>query len=469
MLLTLIQPVRAARWSALTTTLLALLISLMLVAGFKPELSGFQYVERSVWISSLQVHYLLGVDGLSVLFLPFTCLLFSGVLLASWNAIRRLPQLFFALLLLLETTLLGVFTALDTLFFMLFWELSLLPLYFLISLWGAGPHRRYAAGKYVLFMLLGGIPLLFGFVVLALHHPQGPNFDYTQLVTVVHDPWLQRVVFLLLLTGFAFKLPLVPFHSWLPVIAQEGPAAVIALVAGLKIGAYGLLRFAIPLAPQAAQELQWLLMGLGMLGLLYGAIAALGQSNLRGLLAFASISHVGLVVLGISSFTVQGLQGAVFQLLNFTLSAGGLLILLAYLHQRLGSCHLLSLGGAAQSMPLLAALFLALGLASLGIPGSASFPAEFLLISGVLQSHPGAGLLALFSLVLGAAGFLRAFRKAFWGECLQPAVARAVDLTWRERLVVVIFVLVLLIFGLYPQPLLDVIAQSAADWLNGPR
>lgn len=464
--LTLLQSVREARWAALTTALGALLISLLIVAGFDSGQSGFQYVERSAWIPRLNVDYLLGVDGLSVLLLPFTALLFVGVIIASWNAMRIMPPLFFALLLLLEGMLLGIFTALDTMLFMLFWELSLLPLYFLISLWGAGPNRRYAAGKYTLFMLAGGLPLLLGFVVLALQHPAGISFDYSELLAISHNHELQTVVFFLLLAGVAVKIPLLPFHSWLPVVAQEGPAGIISLLVGAKVGLYALLRFTLPLAPQAALEYQWLLIGAGMLGVLYGAVAALNQGNLRVMLAFSSLSHVGLVVLGIVSFNHQGLQGAVFQLLNFTVVAGGLFILLGYLHQRIGSCDLLSLGGISERMPFMAAFFFLLGMASIGMPGTSGFPAEFLLIVGVLQAHPGAGLLVLFSVVLTAGYFLSAYRKAFFGRARNPVVSQSPDLKRRELLVMLVFTLVVLIFGFYPQPVLDITAHRAESWLQ---
>ncbi len=457
---------RESRWVVLATAVAALVISLVIVAGFDNQQSGFQYVERSAWIPSLNSHYLLGIDGISLLFLPFTALLFIGVILASWNAVRTLPQLFFALLLLLETAMIGIFSALDTLLFFLFWELSLLPLFFLTSLWGAGPNRRYAAMKYALFMLAGGAPLLLGFIVLGLQHPDGLTFDYTQLLHISHTHHYQSAVFFLLLVGFAIKLPLFPLHSWLPVVAQEGSASIIGILAGLKVGVYGLLRFALPLAPEAAQEYRWLLVGMGMLGLLYGALAALSQTNLRRMLAFSSLSHVGMVILGIASFNQQGLQGAIFQLLNFTVVAGGLFILVGFIHQRVGSNETLSLGGIAQSMPLLAAFFFFLGMASLGIPGTSGFPAEFLLIVGVLQEYTGAGLLVLFSIILTAAYFLSIYRQAFLGMTRHADVAASPDLKPRELAIMLLFASVVLVFGFYPQGILDVITNSSIDWLG---
>jgi NADH-quinone oxidoreductase subunit M len=475
-LLLLILPVGAAmtgligwldaRWSALTTALLALLVSLVVVAAFNPAQSGFQFTEATPWIGELGIYYRLGVDGLSVLFLPLTALLFIGVILASWNAIRTLPRLYFALLLVLECTIMGIFTAMDTILFFLFWELTLLPLFFLISLWGSGANRRYAGVKYTLFMLAGGLPLLIGFVFMALNNPGGMSFSYTDLLQNGRDYGVQVTVFFLLLVGFGVKVPLFPLHTWLPVVAQEGPPTTVALLTGLKVGAYGLLRFAIPLAPQAAYEFRWILVGLGMIGVLYGAVAALSQTSLRRMLAFSSLSHVGLVVLGIASFSPQGIQGAVFQLLNFTVVAGGLFLITGFLHQRTGSTEILSLGGVAKSMPLLASFFFFLGLAGIGMPATSGFPAEFLLIVSVLETHTGAGLVVLFVVILGAAYFLSFFRKAFLGEAKHDIVRDAVDLKKRELMILLVFAVIVLALGFYPQGVLDMTETSSQYWVS---
>jgi NADH-quinone oxidoreductase subunit M len=364
--------------------------------------------------------------------------------------------------------------SIDTLAFFLFWELTLVPLYFLISLWGIGPHRRYAATKYTLFMLAGGIPLLLTFAFLAFNHaelvgatpPAGLTFDYQTLLDTPLDEGTQRAVFLFLVLGFAVKTPLFPLHTWLPIVALEGPAPIAALLVGLKLGAYGLIRFAVPLAPAAAQELHWLLAGLGVIGILYGALAAFHQTNLRRMLAYSSISHVGLVVLGIASFNDQGIQGALFQLMNFVLIAGGLFLLTGYLHHRLGSTDLIHLGGAAQRMPLLAALFMLLGLASLGVPGSSGFPAEFLILVSALQSHTGAGLAALFGMVLGAGYLLNSYRRAFYGPLQNEQLRGCEDLVPRELATLLILTLLVVLFGLFPSAILDFIQPAASAWLE---
>ncbi len=289
LLIWLVPRAVSPRILALTVNGVGLTLSVLTVIAFDHALPGFQLRESAAWIPSLNIHYAVGVDGLSVLFLPATALLFLGVTLASWNGARYLPRLYFSLLLLQAGATVGVFCALDTMLFFFFWESSLIPIYFLVSLWGVGPHRGYAAAKYTLIMFAGGVPLLFGFLILAFNH-------------AAHGAaGLPGGVFLLLLLGFAVKTPVFPLHTWLPLLAMEGPVAVVALLAGLKLGAYGLIRFAVPLAPDAAHSLHWLLAGLGVIGLVYGAVTALAQTNLRTMLAYAGLSHVGLVLLGIAA------------------------------------------------------------------------------------------------------------------------------------------------------------------------
>ena len=472
LLIWLLPDPRKARWIALGAALLDLALALAILIRFDTAEAGLQLVEQMPWIPTLNVQYLVGVDGISVLFPPLTVLLFIGVILASWNSVRNMPRLYFTLLLVLESATLGIFCSLDLMLFFLFWELTLIPLYFLISLWGIGPNRRYAAVKYTLFMLGGGVPLLFGFLLLAFNHadfsgagiPGGLVWDYRELLGTPLDHHLEILVFLLLLAGFAVKTPLFPLHTWLPVVSMEGPASVAALMTGLKLGAYGLLRFTVPLAPHAAQELHWLLAGLGVVGILYGALAAMAQTNLRRMLAFSSISHVGLVVLGIASLNLQGIQGALFQLLNFTIVAGGLFLLTGLLHHRLGSTDTISLGGVVRTMPLLTAFFFIFGLAAMGVPGTNGFPAELLILFSALQTHTGAGLAALFGVVLGAAYFLGIYRKAFLGPVKSPVVADALDLRPRELLVAGVLALLILAAGLYPQGVLDLTQPSSAEW-----
>ncbi|MEO5336360.1 MAG: NADH-quinone oxidoreductase subunit M [Magnetospirillum sp. WYHS-4] len=466
LLLVLLPADRHARGAALGLAIAELGLALAVAGGVDSHAAGFQLVEKMVWIPSLNAHYHLGIDGLSALFLPLTALLFVATTLASWTGVRTMPRLYFALLLLLEGVTMGIFCALDTLLFFLFWELTLVPVYFLVSLWGVGPHRRYAAVKYTLMMLGGGVPLLFGFLLAAFRHAE-PVFDLPTLLAQPLPAEAQLAVFLLLLVGFAVKTPVFPLHTWLPTIAMEGPAAVAAVMTGLKLGAYGMIRFAIPLAPQAAQDLHWLLAGMGVVGILYGALAALAQTNLRRLLAFSSISHVGMVLLGLSTFTIQGLQGAVFQLLNFTIAAGGAFLIAGFVHHRIGSTDLAHLGGVASRMPMAATFFLLLGLAGMGVPLTSGFAAEHLILLGTLASHKGAALAALGGAILGAAYFLGFYRQAFLGPVRNVAVDDCLDLQPRELVIAVVLGLLVLAVGLYPAAVLDFTRGAAEGWMSG--
>ena len=289
-----------AKVFALAIAVLELLITIRAVQQFNADDNSFQFVENYTWIPSLNIHYQLGVDGISILFLPMTALLVVMAILASWRSVQSLCRLHFALLLLLEACTIGVFSALDMILFFVFWEMTLPPIFYLIGLWGIGPKRRLAAGKYTLFMLFGGVPLLIAIMLLAINHanqingaiPQTLSFSFVSLVeTPLPSEW-QTMVFLLLMLGFAVKAPLVPFHTWLPTAAMEGPTQITALLTGLKLGVYGILRFAMPLAPSAAIEYNWIMGILGAITLIYGALIALQQSNLRRLLAYSSISHV---------------------------------------------------------------------------------------------------------------------------------------------------------------------------------
>ncbi|MBT3197076.1 MAG: NADH-quinone oxidoreductase subunit M, partial [Gammaproteobacteria bacterium] len=401
-LLWLFDDRKPIRLFTLTVLLLDLVLALLMVGSFDSALLGFQWVEKYTWIPGLNIHYQLGVDGINLLFIPATLLLFIGVVVSSWTVVSSQPRLYYTLLLLLSSSILGIFLALDTLLFFLFWELSLIPIYFLIALWGIGPNRRSAANHYTMIMFASGVPILFGLLLSAFHYGAqleqgGLLFDYTILSTITLPLELQGGIFLLLLIGFAFKTPLFPLHTWLPNITMEGPIAIAIIMTGLKLGAYGLIRFALPLAPEFAQQYHWLLAGLGVTALLYGGVAAINQTNLRQMLGYASISHIGLVVLGLSSFNLMGIEGAIFQLINFTLISAGLFFLIGALHHRIGSTDITSLGGVSSSMPLLASFLFLFGFASLGVPPTSGFIAEFLLLMSALQSHTGAGLAALFA------------------------------------------------------------------------
>ncbi len=461
-----------AKTVALSAASLALLASVWLVHGFNPGDGGLQFVEQHAWIPSLHIEYLLGVDGISLLFLPLTALLTLLAIATSWNSPAH-SRLYFILLLVLESATLGVFSALDLVLFFVFWQLTLPPLFFLIGLWGVGPLRRTAASKYLLVSLCGGLPLLLAFIILAVNHASQLNsvlltdlsFSFTVLLETPLPDNVQSIVFVLLLIGFAAKAPLVPFHTWLPQVAMASPAPITALLISLKLGLYGLVRFAMTLTPAAAVEYDWVLGIIGAITLIYGALLSLQQSNLRRLLAFASISHVGLVLIGIAALNMQGIQGALLHLLNFTLVAGVLMLMAGFLQQRLGSTDLQQLGGLALVMPKLTGFYFLFMLASLGMPGGSVFPADILLLLGALQAHPSLGITALAGAVLSAACLLGFSRRAFLGTAVEPRFYYQ-DLRPRELGVLATALLLVLWGGLLPNSLLGINQLAAEAWLT---
>jgi len=468
LLLAVCKPERA-KPLALAVAALELLLTLGVVIVFDPERSGFQLLEDRLWIEALNVHYLLGVDGISLLFLPMTALLTLLAIAMGWRSVTTLQRFHLALLLALETATLGIFTALDLVLFFLFWELTLPPLFFLIGLWGSGAQRRYAAMKYTLYMLFGGVPLLFGFVLLALQHAEitgSLSFSLPQLLALPMSDSLQRSIFALLLLGFAVKAPLPPFHTWLPSVAFEAPAQITALLTGLKLGLYGIVRFAVPLAPEAAGEQRWLLAIVGAATLIYAGLIALQQTNLRRLLAYAGVSHVGLVLMGIAASNIQGLQGALMQMLNFGIAAAALMLLAGMLQQRLGSTDILHMGGLAKPMPRLTTLFIVFALSAIGVPGTNGFPAEWLLLWATVEAFPVLSVPVLFAAVVGAAYSLGFIRRGFFGPAVREAVSNGEDLLPRELAILAVPALLVLWLGLFPQHLLSIQAPSITAWTH---
>lgn len=434
------------RQCSLITHLIALVIALMTLLAFTPGFSGFQFVQTTPWISTIGIDIRLGVDALSIVFLPIVPLLFLGAVLDAWNTAsthHASARLFHILLLLSMGLTLAIFCALDALFFFALWEASMIPLFFLIARFSNDPHARQGAMQYVLLMLGSGGVLLFGLLIAGF--AQG-HFDLSRETGLNLDQ--QKIVFLLVLGGLAAKLPIVPLHTWLPRLSLAGPAGVVATFGGLKLAAYALLRLSDSLTPEAAREFHWLLAGLGTIGLLYGALGAIAQSNLRTVLAYTGISHIGLILLGIASFDTTGRQGALLVLLALPLTTGGLYLLCAFLQRRTGSTDLHTLAGITHSAPRLSAIFLALALASVGLPGLAVFPGELMIFGSAIKTHTGAALAALFGAGVGVAALLSAFRKAFHGP--QGTHGAVPDLLPRELALMMVFLAAALGLGLLP-------------------
>lgn len=457
-----------ARRMAIATVALELLLAAALLLHFIPGVADFQFTERHLWIETIGASYHLGVDGISVLFIPLTALVALMVLLLGGNGTRFLSRAYLSAVLALLGITIGIYAALDLILFYVFFELALVPMYLLIKLWGVGPQRQYASLKYIVYMLVGSAALLIGIILLGIAYqsgaPAGTPFSF-DLVTLLSEPvpgQLQELVFFLMLAGFAIKGPLLPFHTWLPSALMHGPVGAAMFLVGLKVGAYGLLRFVLPLLPDASQDWGWLVVGAGLAALLYGALIALVQQNLRRLLAFASISHVGLVMVGLFSMNAQSIQGGLTMMINMGLATTGLLFLAGALHARLGSSDLSAAGGMARQVPRLAFFFFLFGAASIGLPGTSGFHGEFLTLLGAFLRHWPVAVVGVLGVILSAGYFLWYYERAFFGPITRPGVASMRDLTRSETALASAVAVIILAIGVYPSPVMNVTGASVA-------
>lgn len=427
--------------------------------------ASFQFQERLPWIDAIGASFHVGVDGISAVFLPLTALLTVLAVLQARTGVTHRQKAYLISVLIFSTASAGVFTALDLALFFVFWELMLLPTFVLIKLWGSGPARSHSATKYVLAMLLGSVALLAAFVLLSVNHGNvtgEQSFDYTSLLSVGVPAGLQTVVFFLMAFAFALKAPLFPFHSWLPAVLQNGPVGMGMLLSGLKVGVFGFLRLVVPLTPQAFMEWSWLIAMLAVVATLYGALAALAQPDLRRLVAFAGVSHVGIALLGLSSGNAEGMSGAVFLLANLGLTSAGLLLVVGFVHQRLGTTHVNALGGLAARAPALAALALVLAFAEAALPGTSGFPGELLALLGAYRRFGPPALIALVVVVLAAGYMLLWLQRAFCGPITKEPVRRVLDLGSREAALGLTVAAAIIVLGLFPAIVLEPVQPAIA-------
>jgi NADH-quinone oxidoreductase subunit M len=449
------------RWAALAVTLLTFGLSLGVLVNFDSGVAGFQMRTTAEWIPDWGISYKTGVDGVSLWMVLLTTFLMPPAVLASWSITKRVKP-YFVFLLALETGMLGVFCSLDLFLFYIFWEATLVPMYFLIGIWGYG-NRIYAAMKFFLFTLAGSLLMLVAILFLYFAARGEPTFDYEALLGTPLSLGTQRLLFLGFFASFAVKVPLFPLHTWLPDAHTEAPTAGSVLLAGvlLKMGAYGLIRFAIPLFPDASRELVPLVMGLAIIGILYGALVAAMQKDLKRLIAYSSVAHLGFVVLGLFVGSIQGMSGGILQMVNHGLSTGALFLLVGILYDRRHTRAISDFGGLAKAVPVLAGVFLLVALSSLGLPGLNGFVGEFLVLLGTFFEYRWWVVPASFGIVLAAVYLLWAYQRVFHGDVDREENRTLADLRPRESLMLAPLVALIVFIGVYPKPFLDRIEPSA--------
>ncbi len=458
-----------ARWVALAASLVALGFAVAVAARFKVGEAGFQLGQSANWVRTLGVRYHVGVDGVSLPLVLLTTVLTPLAIIGSWRMKVKLRG-YLALMLALETAMLGVFVALDLLLFYVFWEAVLVPAYFLIGYFG-GERRVYAAVKFFLYTLLGGLIMLVG--IIGLYYLQRKatgtaTFDYEAFRNLTKDPVTQRWLFLAFFAAFAVKTPLVPFHTWLPDAYTEAPATTTVLLAGVmsKMGVYGFLRFSLPLFPDAAKWFQPLLLTLAVAGILYCALVAVAQRDFKKLVAYSSVSHLGFIVLGIFAFTVQGLQGGVFYMVAHGLTIGGLFFIAGMLEERRGTTRIDEFGGLQRSVPHMGGVMLVITLAAVALPGLVGFVGEFLTLLGAFLTNKPYAVVAVAGVILGAVYMLWAYQRMWQGQITDDENAVIADLTVREWVVVVPLLAAIIALGMFPRPLLQRVEPSAQRVTN---
>ena len=423
-----------------------------------PSTAAMQLAESH---SLFGLGYQLGIDGVSAMFLPATALLSLFAVMYASRSVESKLGVYLAALLFSEAALMGAFVATDLSLFWLFFVLEIIPGYFLIRGWGTGNERGSAAGNYVMYMGLASVAIGAGFWLMASGGSEAPGSSLQAIATQGIDPAVQTLIFFLLCVGFAIKAPLFPFHSWLPKVLEQGPLIGMSVfLVGIKLGAYGLLRFVIPLLPEATAEWYWLMAAFGFASMVYGALIALVQTNLRRLMAFASISHMGVVILGLFSLNVSGIEGGLLQALNLGITGAGLFLIASFLTARFGTPDLANLGGLHARTPYMAFGFLVIALAAVGMPGTSGFNGEHMVMLGAFEKHWLMAVCVGIGPILAAAYFLRYYLSAFLGEASGSVSEDVSDLDGRERIIVGSLVAVVLIIGLYTTPFIATMRSS---------
>ncbi|CFX42083.1 NADH-quinone oxidoreductase subunit M [Candidatus Filomicrobium marinum] len=450
---------RNARWIALYATLFTFVISLLIWLNFDPTTADFQFVEEHAWLGPLR--YKMGVDGISMLFVILTTFLMPLCILASWESVNHRVKEYMIAFLVLETLMIGVFCALDLILFYLFFEAGLIPMFLIIGIWG-GKRRIYASFKFFLYTLLGSVLMLIA--MLAMYWQAGTT-DIPTLMQTEFPRDMQWWLWLAFFASFAVKMPMWPVHTWLPDAHVEAPTAGSVILAAilLKMGGYGFLRFSLPMFPLASHELAPLIFVLSVTAIIYTSLVALAQEDIKKLIAYSSVAHMGFVTMGIFTFTHQGIDGAIFQMLSHGIVSAALFLCVGIIYDRMHTREIAAYGGLAARMPIYAFCFMVFTMANVGLPGTSGFIGEFLTMLGAFQANTWVAFLAATGIILSAGYALYLYRRVVFGPLEKQSLMNIADMKPREIAIIAPLVILTIFFGFYPAPLLDVMAVSVKN------
>ncbi len=456
---------RSVRWIALVGAVASFLVTLPLYSGFRLGTSAMQFVEKSPWIERWNINYHLGVDGISLWLVLLTAFITVVVVIASWESITTRVNQFMAAMLILSGLQVGVFAALDGMLFYVFFEATLIPMYLIIGIWG-GPRKIYAAFKFFLYTLLGSLLLLVA--LMYLYTKSGGSFDISTWHMLPLGATAQTLLFFAFFAAFAVKVPMWPVHTWLPDVHVEAPTGGSAVLAAimLKLGAYGFLRFSLPIVPDASHEWAWLMIALSLIAVIYVGLVSLVQKDMKKLVAYSSVVHMGFVTLGFFLFTDLGLSGGIVQMISHGFVSGAMFLCIGVLYDRVHSREIASYGGVVTTMPKFVAFAMLFSMANAGLPGTAGFVGEWMVILAAVKFNFWIGAAAGTTLIFGAAYTLWMVKRVYLGPVVNKDVQALKDISSREFLMLALLAVAVLYMGLYPKPFTDVMNTSVADLLK---